>query len=132
VVAAFVTCAAALAAAGPASAASLRPAKPSPLRIVSTSPGTLVLAWKRTARRFAVSKNLRRQAVVRTRVYRFHDLRCGTSFRFGVRAINRAGRLSLSASIRARTRSCPPVPDDGPPVVVYAPACPGPPPSATS
>jgi hypothetical protein len=112
-----------LASAGPASAAAPRPAKPSPLRAVSTSTDTVVLAWKRTARRFAVSKNFRRQAVVRTRAYRFRNLPCGRSFRFGVRAINRWGRLSRPVSIRAGTRPCPPV--DGPPVSVNAPVLTG-------
>jgi hypothetical protein len=121
----LVTCAAALAAAGPASAASLRPAKPAPLRVVSTSADTVVLAWRRTARRFAVSKNFRRQAVVRTRFYAYRDLPCGRSFRFGVRAISRAGRVSRTATIRAGTRPCPDVPDDGPPASVYAPALSG-------
>ena len=77
VAAAVVAFAAALAAAGPASAASPRPAKPSPLRVISTSADTVVVAWKRTARRFVVSKNFRRQAVVRTRVYTFRDSAAG-------------------------------------------------------
>jgi hypothetical protein len=119
VAAALFVVAAALASAGPASAA--RPAKPKDLRLVSASTETVVLAWKRTARRFAVSKGSRRQAVVRTRFYAYHDLGCGRSFRFGVRAIGRAGQVSRSATIRARTRSCPPVPDDGPPASVHAP-----------
>jgi hypothetical protein len=121
--AAFVLVAAALASAGPASAA--RPAKPKDLRVVSASTETVILAWKRTARRFAVSKGPRRQAVVRTRFYAYHDLGCGRSFRFGVRAINRAGRASRTARIHARTRPCPPVPDDGPPASVHAPGLSG-------
>lgn len=60
---------------------------------------------------------------MRTRVYTFRNLACGRSFRFGVRAINRYGRLSTTATIRAATRPCPPV--DGPPVVAHAPTLTG-------
>ena len=104
-----------------------RPVLPSPRTSASSPPPPtrVVLAWKRTARRFAVSKNFRRQAVVRTRVYTYRDLSCGRSFRLGVRAISRAGRVSRTATIRARTLPCPPVPDDGPPASVDAPGLSG-------
>jgi hypothetical protein len=118
-------CAVALAAAGSAAAASQRPAKPRNLHVVSTSAHTVVLAWTRTARRFVVVKNSRRRAIVRTRYYAYRHLRCGRPFRFGVRALNRGGRVSRIARIRARTRPCRAPSAEGPPTSVHAPGLSG-------
>lgn len=96
----------ALAAAGPAAAHhTARPHKPSDLRVVSTTATTIVLAWDRTARRFALSRNYRPQGITTRARHTFRYLECGKRYRLAVRALNRAGTSAVAVRW-AGTRSC--------------------------
>lgn len=78
---------------------------PADLRVVSSTSSTVMLAWNRTARRFALSRNYRPVAVTLRVRHTFRYLQCGERYRFAVRAINRAG-TSVPAVRYAQTRAC--------------------------
>lgn len=98
-----------------------RPHAPQPLRVVSQGETSVLLAWTRTARKFAVSKDGRRVDVTRRTRHRFRNLRCDRDYRFHVRAITRNGKRSRGAARRVTLPCQQPPPAPAPPVSTQAP-----------
>jgi hypothetical protein len=98
-----------------------RPHVPQAVRVVSTTTSTIAIAWRRTARRFVVTKSFRRVDETRRTRYVFRNLECDRDYRFGVRALDGSGRRSRPAVRFASTHACGPPPAPGPPVAVEPP-----------
>jgi hypothetical protein len=95
---------------------------PQAVRVVATTTSTVAIAWKRTASRSAVSKNLRAVGVTRRTRHLFRSLDCDRTYRLAVRALDRQGRRSRAAVRFVRTLPCDvPPPAPGPPAAVASP-----------
>ena len=88
-----------------------RPHAPKKVRAVDVGVDTVRVRWTRTpsARTYRLFRN---GVTVRwkraPRVHTFGSLGCNRTYRFAVRAYDRAGRRSPSRSVRVRTEPCPP------------------------
>jgi hypothetical protein len=83
-----------------------RPHPPREVRVVSTGPSTVTIAWTRTTRRSVLSRDLRRVGVTQRTRYVFRDLECDRTYRLGVSALDRSGRRSRGAARNVHTGAC--------------------------
>jgi len=88
-----------------------RPHAPKQVRVAGVGVETVRVRWSRTpsARTYRLYRNgvsVRWKAA--PRVHTFGSLACDRTYRFAVRAYDRAGRRSVPRSVRVTTQPCPP------------------------